>query len=209
MLLLSTLYKHGVRTKYFTIRDHHLFAYILLRFLLACGAYEYVSYPFGFKLRIPRAQIMRRIVDLWLFLELVSLVLVNLKIVVFMKFGYRIVMERYLYDSAVTVNYWITVLFNLGEESVRKWDRLTGVLFHFIPKDAFVIYLDVDYGEAKARYKNRVGMTARKDLFFHYRAMGTSLFHSYPSKVLYIDTTGQNVPGVQAKICSFLGLLSG
>jgi len=138
-LLIYHLRSHKVQTRKVWIRSPHTFAYLLSCLLVKVGFYRVVLNSFGYDKKIPAVHINRGLKIFWSLAELISIMpVVMLRVYLPLLLGYTVVAERCIVDTIVNIAYYTKNLEFLQSRTAK-------ILLRFIPKNAILIHLDVDY----------------------------------------------------------------
>jgi len=138
-LLINHLRSHKVQTRKVWIRSPHTFAYLLSCLLVKVGFYREVLNSFGYNKKIPAVHTNKSLKIFWSVAELISVMpVVMLRVYLPLLLGYTVVAERCIVDTIVNIAYYTENLEFLQSRTAK-------ILLRFIPKNAILIHLDVDY----------------------------------------------------------------
>jgi len=154
-MLINFLDCRGVRAKKCWMRGTHTFAFLMWWFLIKIGFYRTVLNQFGIARRLPAVNRNSLLRLIWFTVELLGVIPWILRIHFLMLRGYKIVAERYVLDTVVSIAYTI------GDAGFLESPR-SRLLLCFIPKGTAFIFLDSDYETILSR---RIGWYDQTDMF--------------------------------------------
>ncbi|MEM2507191.1 MAG: hypothetical protein QXF61_09145, partial [Nitrososphaeria archaeon] len=137
-ILLKVFRKRNVKAKKCWVRSPHTLAFLLWRLFVKIGFCRSVYNPLGTPFKFPAVDRNEMLRLLWGLVEFFGILPMVFKIRIMMFKGYKLIAERYILDSVVTIAYFI------NDMSFLK-SRLARLLFNFIPKNTVFIFLDSDY----------------------------------------------------------------
>src|SRR5437016_9013622 len=107
-ILVNRLGPAGLRVKKVWIRSPHTLAFIVSRLLFRLGLYRVAVNPFGLGAKQPLVYPQSLSKGIWAFIETISVLpLILLRVYLPLWMGYRLVAERYVVDTIVTISYFI------------------------------------------------------------------------------------------------------
>jgi len=182
---LTALYlrRKGYRTWRTSIKQHHTFAYLLLK-LLSSGnpSGRAVSY-YGFS-----AELKRKIRTPWKTLELVSLFPALLyRVLLPLLLGYIVVCDRYVLDTLVTLSYFL-------DDQRLLLSIYAKLLALMIPKNAVLFYMNAN---AETILKRKRDEPITLELIEYYKWAYQALVKQLKLKTITIDTSIAHVEDVQ------------
>lgn len=194
-LLASELRKKGLKVKTVSMKTNHLFAHFL-SLILAWFLIKSRKDPRRAHVRAlveDRPEIFRKVFELWIALDLFS-ILIRFLLTIFlpMRLGYTVLVEDYIPATIADYAYFSEVL---GFSS-RFSSFVVTVVSMLIPAASSTkwVFLDAEESMLNSRWKNRRSIVEKPDYLQMQR--NRILFQSKAlssCEVLYIDTTDQSV----------------
>lgn len=155
-LLFNWLQSHNLRVKKTHILHKHLFAYLFEKILIMLGRYSYWVYPSGEKTKVLDYEFERRILRLWFFMQVFSVIVtVFFRVYLRLWSGFIVIAERYIPDAVIHL-LMISDFHNPSDSFVTN---LTRHLLRYIPKNSLIIFLNCKYPVLKQRYNSRGSQT--------------------------------------------------
>jgi len=151
-ILVDFLQKKGVRVKKCWVRSPHTIAFVLWMILVKIGFYRVVLNPFDVPTKLPAIDRTRALRSFWTIVEFLGVLPIIWRVHISILNGYRIVAERFVLDTIVTVAYFIDD-FNFLRGSISR------LLLRCIPKNTVFVFLDADYHTI---YRRRAPLFGKK-----------------------------------------------
>ncbi|MEM3449032.1 MAG: hypothetical protein QW193_01680 [Nitrososphaerales archaeon] len=191
------LKKKGFKVRKVEIMYNHLFAYIMYKLLIQLGFYE--IYTIGHnKLKRVKRTLLRRLGTLWLYLNLIStLLLVFIRVWVPLHLGYVVLAERYITDTYVSLIWGCKLLKAQSLEYRTK--NLSRFLFRFVPTNATMICLDAEYDVLYQRYLRTGKPVEDREYIELQRAYG-QIFMRMFKRSMHVSTDRESVEQSKKKI---------
>ena len=182
---LTALYlrKRGYRTWRTSIKQHHTFAYLLLKLLSSGNPSRHVLSYYGFS-----DELKRKIRTPWKILELVSLFPALFhRVLLPQLLGYIVVCDRYVLDTLVTLSYFL--------DDQRLLSGICAKLLALmIQKNAVLFYMNADAGTILQRKRDE---PLTLELIEYYKWAYQALVNQLKLKTITIDTSIARVEDVQ------------
>lgn len=137
-ILLKIFAEKNVRAKKCWVRSPHTLAFILWRFFVKVGFCRTVYNCLGVPFKFPAVDRNKGLRIFWVVIEFISIFPLLIKVRYWLFKGYKLIAERYILDSVVTIAYFINDIDFLK-------GRIARLLFRFIPKNTTFIFLDANY----------------------------------------------------------------
>ena len=189
-LVSMHLRSNGYRTTRVSIKQHHTFAFVLLKLLTRSTPQSQAVNYYGFG-----GDFGRRIKTPWKILEVSSLVpALFRKVFVPLSMGNVVVCDRYLLDTLVTLSYFL-------KEPEMVSGNLAKLLIQLIPKNSLLVYFETDTDTILKRKQDE---PLTKQLVEYYKHAYRT-FAGWPSlPIVMVDTTAVSIQEVQEKILGML-----
>jgi len=215
-ILTNFLKGRGIRVKKCWVRGTHTLAFVLCRFLVKIGFYRTVRNQFGIAKKFPAVHSNRPLKLFWSTVELLGVIPHILRVHFLFLRGYRVVAERYVLDTAVSVAYTI-------DDADFLRSPLSRLFLCFIPKETTFIFLDSDYKTILDRRLDGLVQKGRliavktsitpsistryvepEDMIQFQRTAYNKLAKSYDA--LVVDTSKHTVEETSSLVSKYLGI---
>lgn len=201
-LLKDYLKSKNTRVVETFIKNSHVFAYILSRFLIALGACEKTSNPEGLVRIHARRDVVERLFPLWSFLDTLSIALKFLFTVYIPFFlGFTLLIEEGLLMTFQVYTMSFPRFFNTEPKVLPLLPRLLGWI---MSKNHLNVVLDASDEELDRRRKNRI---YRRYELLEYVSLQRKWIKSVCENfgdTIFIDTTEEPLVSVHRKIVTAL-----
>lgn len=142
-----------------------------------------------------RKDVLISVLDLWLFIDIVSIIIkFFIRIYIPHKLGYIVLVEDFLIATIVDYNYLAREL-NISDKYFNKNIRLARYLLSLITDDMFVFFLDADLNILKDRWSKR-GSPIEVDSYIYIQKNDLLRFASSFPNYIYINTSNYSVEEV-------------
>ena len=155
-ILVDFLERKGVQVKKYWVRSPHTIAFVLWRIFVRIGFYRGVMNPFGVPIKLPAVNRSRVLRSLWTATEFLGVLPIILRVYISILRGHRLVAERYVLDTVVTIAYLINDVNFLNGLASK-------LLLRFIPRNTMFIFLDADYATICRRRRSLLGPENSED----------------------------------------------
>ena len=192
-LLTKQLRSEDAKTRYVWIKSLHTLAYFISRIFESRGWHRLVKNPNNtivFRFELPNSKSAEKIWQIIEFISVLPWIIVKVNLAIF--FGFTVVADRYTLDTIVSV-----AMRTRSPSFVASF--LGKLLLKMMPKDAVIIYLDVDLHTILKR-RHDIEYTADE-------IQGQiALYRLLAKKVgaYFIDTTMLSVEDVEKKVVDFV-----
>jgi len=196
-LLDKQLRSKNVKTRYVWIKSLHTVAFFISQLFISCGWYRLVKNPNNTtvpRFELPTSKYAEKIWQIIEFISVLPWIIVKVNLAIF--FGFTVVADRYIIDTIVSVS--------MRTRSPYFVDSFLGkLLLKMMPKDAVIIYLDVDLC---TMLKRRPDIEYTADEIQNQLALYRLLAKKMGA--LFINSTMLSIEDVNAKILVLFSKLS-
>ncbi len=215
-LLIDYYQNRGLKVRKYWVRSPHTFAYFLWKFLVSIGFYRAVVNCFDVEVKTPAVQNSAFLKKAWSLLEFFSVLPLIMRAQIYLRRGYTLIAERYLFDTVVTVAYFL-------DDPAFSKSLISRILLHFIPQNTNFIFLDTDFEtiyKRRAKFYNQRISKNRQSVFTYgevpaaalepnhfidfQRKMYASFARSY--NALVIDTSKSSLEETFDQIVAYLNI---
>jgi len=191
--LVEYLKSKGYKTKYVWIKSQHTLAYLISQALTALGWRRTFRNPNGItvsRFKVYEGTFAREIWPAIEFLSVLPLIIFKVRLPLLL--GYRIVLDRYIIDTIVSIS--------LNTQNMNFANSLIGtLLLKMITKECTVIILDIDTSTAlKRRPDIEYALYEIENEMKLYRVLARKM------KASSLDTTTQSIEQIRKKVVDLL-----
>lgn len=192
-LLFEDLKSKGYNSRYVWIKAQHTFAFLISKVLTAFGWNRTFRNPNGIAVsgfRVHEGIFARKVWPVIEFLSVLPLVIFKVKLPIL--FGCKIVFDRYLIDTIVSIS--------VSTQNMGFVDSfIGGLLLKMMPKESVVIILDADlYTVLKRRPDIEYSFDEVTNAMKLYRVLGRKM------KAFSLNTTILTIEQIKRKVLDFL-----
>ena len=191
--LTKQLRSEDVKTRYVWIKSLHTLAYLISRIFESRGWHRLVKNPNNTivsRFELPNSRSAEKIWSIIEFISILPWIIVKVNLAIF--FGFTVVSDRYTIDSIISI-----AMRTRSPSFVESF--LGKLLLRMIPKEAAVIYLDVDLDTVLKR-KHDIEYTADEiqGQIVLYRLLAEKM------GAYLIDTTMLSIEDVEKKVVDYI-----
>ena len=192
-LLIKQLRSEDIKTRYVWIKSLHTLAYLISRIFESRGWRRLVKNPNNTivsRFELPNSRSAEKIWSIIEFISVLPWIIVKVNLAIF--FGFTVVSDRYTIDSIISI-----AMRTRSPSFVESF--LGKLLLRMMPKEAAVIYLDVDLDTVLKR-KHDIEYTADEiqGQIVLYRLLAEKM------GAYLIDTTMLSIEDVKTKVVDFV-----
>lgn len=192
-LLAKQLRFENVKTKYVWIKSLHTVAFFVSQIFIFRGWYRLVKNPNNTtvsRFELPSSKYAEKIWQIIEFASVLPWIIVKVKLATF--FGFTVVADRYILDTIVSI-----AMRTRRPSFVESF--LGKLLLKMMPKEAVIIYLDVDlHTILKRRHDIEYTANEIEDQIALYRLLAEKM------GAYLIDTTMLSIEDVEKKIVDYI-----
>ena len=204
IILLASRLKHKkVKVKTTVLKTNHIFSYVLTVILAKLiGDNRKNVYPLR-KLIEERSEILKKLLKLWLFLDLVSIT-IRFLITVYapLKRGHVVLIEEYI--PAIIADYIYIIKAIGGDLKKLHFTYLFLRKLIDVAKPISIIYLDAPNNILKKRWRNKGIIEEKPDYIVMQRTLLLKISKSLAQSFLYLNTGSRNITETHKTIWRFV-----